>query len=114
MSKITHQYADWYSKTASSTRLTIDRIDTPRMKNSYAVLFRSSADAPRPSSRIPGCFSAPGRTPRQSYSAAVKSGARIAGLPTGPRRAPRLELDEDATSGLQALIEHATAAPVVR
>ena len=47
----------------------------------------------------------------QSYSPAVKAGCRIAGVTTGPVRAPFLELDEDATSHLAALVEHATLVP---
>ena len=42
----------------------------------------------------------------QSYSAAVKAGCRVAGVTTGPVRAPLLELDEDAVSELAALVEH--------
>ena len=43
-----------------------------------------------------------------SYSAAVKAACRVAGVVTGPVRAPLLELDEDAVSELTALVEHAT------
>jgi len=34
MKATTHQYCDLNEKTASSTRLTIERIETPRMKSS--------------------------------------------------------------------------------
>jgi 4-hydroxy-tetrahydrodipicolinate synthase len=50
----------------------------------------------------------------QSYSAAVKAGCRIAGVTTGPVRAPLLELDDAATSELAALVEHATLAELAR
>ena len=43
-----------------------------------------------------------------SYSAAVKAACRVAGVTTGPVRAPLLELDEDAVSELTALVEQAT------
>ena len=45
-----------------------------------------------------------------SYSAAVKAGARIAGVTTGPVRAPLLELEADELSELATVIEYATAA----
>jgi 4-hydroxy-tetrahydrodipicolinate synthase len=47
-----------------------------------------------------------------SYSAGVKAAARLAGVTTGPVRAPLLELDDEATQQLAALVEHATAAQV--
>jgi 4-hydroxy-tetrahydrodipicolinate synthase len=47
-----------------------------------------------------------------SYSAGVKAAARLAGVTTGPVRAPLLELDNEATQQLAALVEHATAAQV--
>ncbi len=43
-----------------------------------------------------------------SYSAAVKAACRVAGVTTGPVRAPLLELSDDAVSELTALVEHAT------
>ena len=43
-----------------------------------------------------------------SYSAAVKAACRVAGVTTGPVRAPLLELSDDAVSELAALFEHAT------
>ena len=43
-----------------------------------------------------------------SYSAAVKAACRVAGVTTGPVRAPLLELEEDAVSELAVLVEHAT------
>ena len=43
-----------------------------------------------------------------SYSAAVKAACRVAGVTTGPVRAPLLELEEDEASELAALVEHAT------
>jgi 4-hydroxy-tetrahydrodipicolinate synthase len=44
----------------------------------------------------------------ESYSAAVKAACRVAGVATGPVRAPVLELDDDATSRLAALVAGAT------
>jgi 4-hydroxy-tetrahydrodipicolinate synthase len=43
-----------------------------------------------------------------SYSAAVKAECRVAGVTTGPVRAPLLELEDDAVRQLTALVEHAT------
>ncbi len=45
-----------------------------------------------------------------SYSAAVKAACHVAGVTTGPVRAPLLELDDDAKRELAAVIEYATAA----
>jgi 4-hydroxy-tetrahydrodipicolinate synthase len=49
-----------------------------------------------------------------SYPAGVKTGVRLAGLATGPVRAPLLELDEDELCRLTALVGYATAAEVTR
>jgi dihydrodipicolinate synthase/N-acetylneuraminate lyase len=45
-----------------------------------------------------------------SYAAAVKAGCRIAGVTTGPVRAPLLELDEDARRRLAAAMPQAAQA----
>jgi 4-hydroxy-tetrahydrodipicolinate synthase len=49
-----------------------------------------------------------------SYSAAVKTACRLVGNTTGPVRAPLLELDEETTSKLAALVEYATLAEAAR
>jgi 4-hydroxy-tetrahydrodipicolinate synthase len=49
-----------------------------------------------------------------SYSAGVKTAARLVGVTTGPVRAPFLELEEASVSRLAALVEQATAAELVR
>ncbi|WP_028066975.1 dihydrodipicolinate synthase family protein [Solirubrobacter soli] len=47
-----------------------------------------------------------------SYSAGVKTAARLVGNTTGPVRAPFLELEEESVARLAELVEIATAAPV--
>ena len=58
-------------------RLLIDDIDLPAARELWARIW-------------PVCQFLEGR----SYTAAVKAGARLAGVTTGPVRAPLLELDE--------------------
>ncbi len=79
-------------------RLLIDDIDLPAARDLWARLW--------PLCRF---------LESQSYSAAVKTGCRLAGDTTGPVRAPLLPLDDAATRELAALLDHATAAkPAVR
>jgi 4-hydroxy-tetrahydrodipicolinate synthase len=49
-----------------------------------------------------------------SYSAAVKTACRLVGDTTGPVRAPLLELDEESTRELTALVDHARLAGAAR
>jgi 4-hydroxy-tetrahydrodipicolinate synthase len=72
-------------------RLLIDDIDLPAARELWARIW-------------PLCQF----LERHSYSAAVKAACRVAGVITGPVRAPLLELDDTAASELAALIRHAT------
>ena len=78
-------------------RLLIDDIDLPAARELWARIW-------------PLCQFLEG----QSYSAAVKAGARLAGVTTGPVRAPLLELDEAATRELAALVEQRERGEAVR
>jgi 4-hydroxy-tetrahydrodipicolinate synthase len=72
-------------------RLLIDDIDLPTARELWARIW-------------PLCQFLEGT----SYSAAVKAACRVAGVTTGPVRAPLLELEDDAVSELTALVEAAT------
>jgi 4-hydroxy-tetrahydrodipicolinate synthase len=74
-------------------RLLIDDIDLPAARELWARLW-------------PLCQFLEG----QSYSAAVKTACGLVGDTTGPVRAPLLPLDDEATSELRALLDHATLA----
>jgi 4-hydroxy-tetrahydrodipicolinate synthase len=74
-------------------RLLIDDIDLPAARELWARIW-------------PLCQFLEG----QSYPAAVKAGAALAGNTTGPVRAPLLALDDAATQELAALVERATLA----
>jgi 4-hydroxy-tetrahydrodipicolinate synthase len=50
----------------------------------------------------------------QSYPAAVKAGAALAGDTTGPVRAPLLALDDGAVAELERLVARAASAPLVK
>ncbi len=76
-------------------RLLIDDIDLPAARELWARIW--------PLCRF---------LENHSYSAAVKAGTRIAGVTTGPVRAPLLELSEDEQSELTALIEYASGVAV--
>jgi 4-hydroxy-tetrahydrodipicolinate synthase len=78
-------------------RLLIDDIDLPAARELWARLW-------------PLCQFLEG----QSYPAAVKAACRLVGDTTGPVRAPLLPLDDEATSELAALLEHATLAEAAR
>jgi 4-hydroxy-tetrahydrodipicolinate synthase len=71
-------------------RLLIDDIDLPAARELWARIW-------------PLCQF----LERHSYSAAVKAACRVAGVNTGPVRAPLLELEDDAVRDLAALVEHA-------
>jgi 4-hydroxy-tetrahydrodipicolinate synthase len=71
-------------------RLLIDDIDLPAARELWARIW-------------PLCQF----LERHSYSAAVKAACRVAGVITGPVRAPLLELEDDAVRDLAALVEHA-------
>jgi 4-hydroxy-tetrahydrodipicolinate synthase len=72
-------------------RLLIDDIDLPAARELWARIW-------------PLCQF----LERTSYSAAVKAACRVAGVVTGPVRAPLLELEDAAVRELTALVEHAT------
>ena len=74
-------------------RLLIDDIDLPAARELWARIW-------------PLCQFLEG----QSYPAAVKAACRLTGAPTGPVRAPLLELDDAATRELATLIDHVTVA----
>jgi 4-hydroxy-tetrahydrodipicolinate synthase len=74
-------------------RLLVDDIDLPAARELWARLW-------------PLCQFLEGQT----YPVAVKTACRLVGDTTGPVRAPLLPLDDDATSELVALLEHATLA----
>jgi 4-hydroxy-tetrahydrodipicolinate synthase len=78
-------------------RLLIDDIDLPAARELWARLW-------------PLCQFLEG----QSYPAAVKAGCRLVGDTTGPVRAPLLPLDDETTSDLAALLEHAALAEAAR
>jgi 4-hydroxy-tetrahydrodipicolinate synthase len=78
-------------------RLLIDDIDLPAARELWARLW-------------PLCQFLEG----QSYPAAVKTACRLVGHTTGPVRAPLLPLDDETTSELAALLEHATLAQAAR
>jgi 4-hydroxy-tetrahydrodipicolinate synthase len=78
-------------------RLLIDDIDLPAARELWARLW-------------PLCQFLEG----QSYPAAVKTACRLVGDPTGPVRAPLLPLDDETTSELAALLEHANLAEAAR
>ena len=78
-------------------RLLIDDIDLPAARELWARLW-------------PLCQF----LESQSYPAAVKAGCRLVGDTTGPVRAPLLPLDDETTSELAALLEHATLAEAAR
>ena len=78
-------------------RLLIDDIDLPAARELWARLW--------PLCRF---------LESQSYPAAVKAACRLVGDTTGPVRAPLLPLDDETTSELAALLEHATLAEAAR
>src|SRR5918999_1358551 len=78
-------------------RLLIDDSDLPAARELWARLW-------------PLCHFLEG----QSYPAAVKTACRLVGDTTGPVRAPLLPLDDETTSELAALLEHATLAEAAR
>jgi 4-hydroxy-tetrahydrodipicolinate synthase len=78
-------------------RLLIDDIDLPAARERWARLW-------------PLCQF----LESQSYPAAVKTACRLVGDTTGPVRAPLLPLDDETTSELAALLEHATLAEAAR
>src|ERR671914_1660790 len=78
-------------------RLLIDDIDLPAARELWARLW-------------PLCQF----LESQSYPAAVKTACRLVGDTTGPLRAPLLPLDDETTSELAALLEHATLAEAAR
>jgi 4-hydroxy-tetrahydrodipicolinate synthase len=78
-------------------RLLIDEIDLPAARELWARIW--------PLCRF---------LENHSYPAAVKAACRLVGDPTGPVRAPQLELDDAATCELAALVDHATLSEAAR
>ena len=79
-------------------RLLIDDIDLPAARELWARICGRCASSSRAT----------------SYSAAVKAACALVGDTTGPVRAPLLELDDDATRELAALLEHASLTTATR